>query len=96
MSEAKHTPGPWVVDQEVNEGDDGLFFVVLADDGAVTVAAPPTEADARLIAAAPDLLSACQSAEMALLGFLRHNLVIDAALDCVRSAIRKATHRPLS
>ncbi len=89
MSEPKHTPGPWVVDREVNEGDDGLFFVVMADDGAVTVAAPPTEADARLIAAAPDMLRALRSLFLPGSGAAMHA----ECWELVRAAVTKATTR---
>lgn len=60
MSEHKHTPGPWEVD-----GED-----ILANSGDTTVAmtfwtnqrCPDDEcrANARLIAAAPELLAACE------------------------------------
>ena len=56
MSESKHTPGPW---KYAPQGDSDGFtvgtdhFVVAGD---VELACPPNEADARLIAAAPELL----------------------------------------
>lgn len=57
-----HTPGPWQV-VEASE-----FIIIHADEGAISVAGMPTEyedkatvlADARLIAAAPELLEACK------------------------------------
>jgi len=58
MSESKHTPGPW---KYAPQGDSDGFtvgtdhFVVAGD---VELACPPNEADARLIAAAPELLEA--------------------------------------
>ena len=59
MSNAKHTPGPWVTTPEPN----GIEWGVDAGKwGIATCAAEPgdgtTEANARLIASAPDLLAA--------------------------------------
>ena len=52
-----HTPGPWVYDFD----PDGNRHVVYSDDGKVTeLRFKDAEANARLIAAAPDLLEACQ------------------------------------
>ena len=54
----KHTPKPWVV------SSDGLFVVAGGDDGRCIACSPSggdvewSEADALLIAAAPDLLDA--------------------------------------
>ena len=61
MSNAKHTPGPWVTTPEPN----GIEWSVDAGKwGIATCAAEPgdgtTEANARLIAAAPDLLTALE------------------------------------
>lgn len=51
----KHTPGPW----SVYEADDGDWHVVAGDDGELEIAGfvDGGEANARLIAAAPDLLA---------------------------------------
>ena len=55
-----HTPGPWRWERSglLAEEHDGLSYygAILRCLGNVT----PTEADARLIAAAPDLLAACK------------------------------------
>jgi hypothetical protein len=61
VSESKHTPGPWIVDTADS-------VRVLANDTRATIVAnvtgavsnPTAIADARLIAAAPDLLAACR------------------------------------
>ena len=57
--EAKHTPGPW----DVHYTDTGAEIHPLSDEDGLTLIAdlpanecPNREADARLIAAAPDLL----------------------------------------
>lgn len=64
MVKHKHTPGPWVVgptdDTVVTHlGADGLRYEVAAIDGDYNQPEvwPVMEANARLIAAAPDLLS---------------------------------------
>lgn len=63
MIEAKHTPGPWKVSGRRRQviGRHGAIPCLLAR---VNVAASGVECDAnaRLIAAAPDLLAACEAA----------------------------------
>lgn len=62
---SKHTPGPWTVDPAARPGhvdkikSGGVAFVGV---GCTTVGGNQTEqsANARLIAAAPDLLEACR------------------------------------
>lgn len=58
MSDARHTPGPWVKHTVDVGGTDA--WDVSAMDGAITLACPPTEYDADLIAAAPELLDVCE------------------------------------
>ena len=65
-----HTPGPWFVSMkpdwdedgwigvDVYDCDGGVFAVV--DDEPETIARPFCEADARLIAAAPEMLEALE------------------------------------
>ena len=74
MSEAKHTEGPWTAD----DGDGGVWGVFSeADSDGIAYLAEPTRdmrllrpdeaaANARLIAAAPDLLQALKSIVSAL------------------------------
>lgn len=50
----QHTPGPWTVDNQYIHGPDGIRFLAVAGDGA-------GQANARLIASAPDLLAALYS-----------------------------------
>lgn len=59
---AEHTPGPWTIDPPhdgnypIREGPDGyLIATVWKDDSGFQ------EGDARLIAAAPDLIAACRA-----------------------------------
>jgi len=60
MAETKHTPGPWTV----GEGDRELLVLVDlggCGDGLIcSVARPRYGANARLIAAAPDMLAALE------------------------------------
>ena len=50
----QHTQGPWTVDNQYIHGPDGIRFLAVAGDGA-------GQANARLIASAPDLLAALYS-----------------------------------
>ncbi len=60
----------------------------MADGAAITIACPPTEADARLIAAAPDLLAAMEGMMAWRLTTLE--LLPNELFDQVRAAIAKA------
>lgn len=65
----EHTPGPWTV---ASNGDDGARVNAFATvawcptsaafgvDGSQVISADEAEANARLIAAAPELLAACE------------------------------------
>ena len=89
---ATHSQGQWEVD---NYGTPELLagisaqFVVLSDDG--PVAYVYTKADARLLAAAPELLEALMLAE----SVYRQNCVNEgepsSVLDAMQAAIAKAT-----
>lgn len=90
-----HTPGPWSIDKEERwvihepEGKSGTLVVpeiYLDDDEAI--------ANARLIAAAPDLLEALESAQMAIMGYTHQNAVTLAALFKANAAIAKAKGQP--
>lgn len=95
----KHTPGPWKFGFEsassdwaiVTDASGGVVANVNAESGPDAISAPatrkmPREANARLIAAAPDLLAACQK-------------IVDAvedgdemaAIEMARAASAKAT-----
>ena len=70
MSEAKHTPGPWSVEEY---GDDDAPALVIHKDSESRICFMATpgshgdpariEANARLIAAAPDMLAALMASE---------------------------------
>ena len=91
----KHTPGPWVVDPAVRQGftvyapKEG--FIVGTQDEEGRYGAIESEANARLIAAAPDLLDA-------LLMVLDDPNALDGrprTYEYVRAAIAKATGEKL-
>lgn len=62
MSETKHTPGPWKA-HKTNQARSGVpeFEIHWSDIGECVAEIVHGEADARLIAAAPELLAACQA-----------------------------------
>jgi len=72
MNESKHTPGPWQVTDEDVRGNDIYYRIEAEGFGMVAlVDATPVDddslrANARLIAAAPDLLDACKIALQAI------------------------------
>ncbi len=96
MSDGKHTPGPWMAipagphDDEVNvvgpthklNEDEHWLCQTFAKAGHNTLA------NARLIAAAPDLLAACKAFDIALCIGSRGELIAAAVL--ARGAISKA------
>lgn len=93
MNTTKHTPAPWTV---------GHFNDVRSSDGYHSIANVssafelPAKANARLIAAAPDLLSALEDAEFLLrkaanlAGPMQDSFMRSA--EDARAAIRKATN----
>ena len=97
MSEAKHTPGPWRITRspkpqastdrrdwpQLIHYNDGKYEGVLA-----IVQTDRAEANARLIAAAPDLLEAAANAVNA---FDSDDGGLPKAIDLLESAIKKAT-----
>jgi hypothetical protein len=95
---AKHTPGPWKVmgGMVVIEGEAGrLTDVADCCTGAASVKDPFTiAANARLIAAAPELLEACENARNVLAALVTGDLKTikpdSAALAELRAAIAKA------
>lgn len=56
MSKAKYTPGPWMARQMVS----GNWDICAEDGDGSTMSRTTSEANAHLIAAAPDLLEAAQ------------------------------------
>lgn len=102
MSESKHTPGPWeIVRTEPSSHGVGRFKII---SGQWSVAETfcginEEEANARLIAAAPDLLEACEASLNALVGIIESDYQTrsnprpadnDPAVVLLRAAIAKA------
>lgn len=90
MSQEKHTPGPWEVWQLAEDSDPEGRRIITADEGETEVCGiVPHEADAILIAAAPELLEACQAFVTAY--EKPHQLEkTDTALRLAKAAIAKA------
>jgi hypothetical protein len=89
-NEPKHTPGPWTMDYE-----SGQYFFLEGPDQHPLMrqrgGMMPTRHDARLIAAAPELLAACKSLLLYVEtygGEVTAN--IEAAFPIYRAAIAKA------
>ena len=80
----QHTPGPWTVDNQYIHGPDGIRFLAVAGDGA-------GQANARLIASAPDLLASLE--ELFATDSIRATTSASsiAAIAIARAAIAKAT-----
>jgi len=93
MKNTKHTPGPWKLDDvsDFIRGPRGVYIAELCDANSdrVQVHGPRFEANARLIAAAPDLLEALEhiSRELPENEFIKHS---KDAIRKVKDAIRKA------
>lgn len=90
----QHTPGPWHVGIKQAEKivyDSTGWAVANATVYHGENDAEQVKANARLIAAAPELLDALQTAAMALIGYTHRNEIIENALDSARAAIAKAT-----
>ncbi len=88
MSEATHTPGPWRVEgwsDAIGSGN-----TVLDDDGRAVSDGRISAADARLIAAAPDLLAALRHA-YDVLGTFHHEDPTNEVMVQAYEAIVKAT-----
>lgn len=84
MNERKYTPGPWTSEYEFVFGPDGHSKICRIDD------CSPIE-DGLLIAAAPDLLEACQRAVLALKFGSEHFPSMRDDYTVVCAAIAKAT-----
>jgi hypothetical protein len=87
----KHTPGPWYIDS-IKTHANGNRRIMAEQCTPVAVVPEHLAADARLIAAAPDMLNALQRAREVLLWNLGDDSRIDAAFAAVSAAINKATY----
>lgn len=90
----KFTPGPWVSRPAPMQPRKYrcVYFSRKRDEPYST--SPLEPADARLIAAAPDLLAACKAAKKAFEIFFRHRrkdmLIVDDAMNQLTAAINLA------
>ncbi|MBU6190660.1 MAG: hypothetical protein KGR68_15195 [Betaproteobacteria bacterium] len=105
---AKHTPGPWVLENRgykfiVSKPGDGYITRDVCRMDASTMSAFAQEANARLIAAAPELLEALRvfvsaaypvTTEINPRGHAWSEAYLDQALDNARAAIAKAEGKP--
>ena len=86
---AEHTPGPWTVrdERQIAPNQRGAYPFYIDEGPAHRIAGVRFEADARLIAAAPDLLAALEEAvpAMTVPGYDS-----EEAIDLARDAIAKA------
>lgn len=97
MSESKHTPGPWIFDGDLvwAASIDGYVANTRTEDMtsgeniAKRDALEQIEANARLIAAAPDLLDALKSIVMS--AEIGNAAILGPLLVSARAAIAKAT-----
>lgn len=100
----EHTPGPWRIGQAFKDDEGYREIAVMATvrghdvcPATVVLQFPNVpgmqEANAFLIAAAPDLLAALEQARMALAGYLpaHSNAVTAAAIERATAVIAKAT-----
>lgn len=97
----RHTPGPWRLQRSPHRQDGEYDFAIHADGVMVLAEAfgrdahggtPPAEANARLIAAAPTMLTELRKAEAFISGFEGDELQegIDDLLSEIRAAIKQA------
>ena len=87
----QHTPGPWYWSDNVPDAPKNHCIIVDADGFTIAEPSPMSEADARLIAAAPDLLAALQMVNRIWSHDQTANLAPDSPVAIVRAAIAKAT-----
>lgn len=92
---AKHTPGPWII--EATPRSIAEDYVIRTEHSVVAAILPlynedETDANARLIAAAPELLEAAKEAREALQPFLTEEPAAEwTAARMLDAAIAKAT-----
>jgi hypothetical protein len=89
---SKHTPGPWVVYDDSNDGKTNRIEISARGKTVARIYhSVPAEdlPNARLIAAAPDLLEACKALEI-LFAPLARDSTTASWIDKARAAIAKA------
>lgn len=99
--EVQHTPGTWIaVNADINDSDpnrwsvcvdgEAQYFIATIENGAPGDTLGTEEANARLIAAAPDLLEACKVA----LANMPQSYAMHTPLCLLQRAIKKAKGIP--
>lgn len=99
-----HTPAPWLLAETSgfvyalnDDGTNRFHFSIQAGHTqqsrhtSIRTSAEEVNANAKLIAAAPELLDALRAAQMALFGFVTRNEEVQRALNMTSAAIAKAT-----
>jgi len=90
MSGTKHTPGPWTSDWD----DNGFFWIDPIHASLSGCPGDDAEANARLIAAAPELLEACKAAEESIVCFMAESkLSADSGAGAILAEIRAAMNK---
>ena len=91
-TQTKHTPSPWTHSpgQETIWARDGNLLIARTDYARGEMAVNEDEFNARLIAASPDLLTACESALALLTNPNAEPRDADAVTAILRTAIAKA------
>ena len=94
-----HTPGPWFVSMKPDWDEDGWMGVgvydcdggvyAVVDDEPETIARPFCEADARLIAAAPEMLAVLEELRESASYWSEYDVPV-GIVERIESAIRKA------
>ncbi len=88
----QHTPGPWAIDWNVSRLDIHAAGQLVATmrrstkDGAPTYDDVEAKANARLIAAAPELLDACREVRLRLLGIAGMERYVSMLDDAIAKA----------
>ena len=97
MSKTTHTPGPWFINKRaamfIECAHRGIASCTGADNRSPDNLEAENKANARLIAAAPDLLAACKAALAALSQPMTYPADIEAAKKWLTDAAAKAEGR---
>jgi hypothetical protein len=104
VSDAKHTPGVWTAEEPRGRGDDKQVIITAPGVGSMRKCVAITcrrarideqelvETDARLIAAAPELLAVCQKI-LAILNHPTNHVTMIEQME-LEKVIAKATNTP--
>lgn len=96
---SQHTPGPWEVDRVKHQGEPELVILSVVSKAGANIANlwsfdPSDYANARLVAASPDLLAACNAFLAVMDGEDEpSNEDVERALIATREAVAKAEGR---